>query len=102
MLQRKLKRTFYVQQHFPHRLRDNIEKKGKAGESTDDNITRRISIARTHSHTHTHTHTLAICNNYCFSTATGFARTPLNVRLYVHCLACSFSNTAYSNFLQVL
>ena len=38
------------------------------------------------------THTL--CNIYCFSTTTVFARTPLNVTLYVHCLPCyHFSRT---------
>ena len=35
--------------------------------------------------THTHTHTLRIRNIYCFSTATGVARTRLNVTSYVHC-----------------
>jgi hypothetical protein len=30
---------------------------------------------------------LRICNTYFFSTATVVARTPLNVKLYVHCLS---------------
>ena len=32
------------------------------------------------------TNTLRICNTYCFSTATVFSRTHINVTLYVHCL----------------
>ena len=31
---------------------------------------------------------LRIWNSYCFYTATGVARTRLNVTLYVHCLSC--------------
>ena len=34
------------------------------------------------------TNTLAICNTYCFSTATMAARTRRNVTLYVHCVSC--------------
>ena len=33
----------------------------------------------------THTHNMQY---FCFSTATIFARTPLNVKLYVHCPSC--------------
>jgi hypothetical protein len=35
-----------------------------------------------------HTHTLRICNTYCSSTATIFARTRLTVTLYIYCLTC--------------
>jgi hypothetical protein len=38
--------------------------------------------------THPHTHTHAVCNIYCFSTATMVARTRLIISLYVHCLYC--------------
>jgi len=34
------------------------------------------------------THIVRICNTYCFFTATNFARTLLNVTLYVHCIFC--------------
>ena len=96
------------------RLRDNVEKCGWAREAADDNMatlvfciskgTRARAHARalalttfppTHRHkrTHpraearTHTHT-QIRNTYCFSTASIILRTPLSVRLYVHCLSC--------------
>jgi hypothetical protein len=36
-------------------------------------------------------YTLKICNTYCFSTGTAVTRTRLMLRLYVHCLSCSFS-----------
>ena len=35
-----------------------------------------------------HRHTLGMFNNYCFSTATMVARTPLISTLYVHYLSC--------------
>jgi hypothetical protein len=37
-------------------------------------------------------HIIWICNTYCISTATIFARTSLNVTLCVHCLPC-FTNS---------
>jgi len=33
-------------------------------------------------------HTLRLCNTYCFSTATAFARPRLHITLYVLCLSC--------------
>jgi hypothetical protein len=42
----------------------------------------------THTHTHTHARARGICYSHCFSTATMFARTRLNVTLFVHCLSC--------------
>jgi hypothetical protein len=48
-----------------------VEKYGRAGQATDDNITGRMrpSWWRTKA-----TGTLRICNTYCFSTATVFVR----------------------------
>jgi hypothetical protein len=36
----------------------------------------------------TNTHTVRICNTYSFFTTAMFARTLLNVTLYVHCIFC--------------
>ena len=48
------------------RLRDNVEKYGRAGQATDDNIIRRMRFACWITKA---TNTLRICNTYCFSTA---------------------------------
>jgi len=45
------------------------EKYGTAGQTTDDNIICRLSLARWITKA-THTHTLRICNRCCFSMAT--------------------------------
>jgi len=38
--------------------------------------------------TYGYKHTYTICNTYCFSTATVFTRTRLNVTLYEQCMFC--------------
>jgi len=67
------------------RLWDNVETYRRAGQTTHDNVIRRMPIACWITKA---THTLTICNIYCFSTATMVVRTRLNVTLYVHCLSC--------------
>jgi len=63
-------------------LRDNVEKYRTAGQSTNDNITRRISCWIPKA-TNTHTHS---SNTYCLSTATMVSRARVIVTLDVHCL----------------
>jgi hypothetical protein len=65
------------------RLWDNVQKCCRAGEATDDHITRRMRFACWITMV---TNTLTICNTYCFSTATMVTRTCLNVTLYIACL----------------
>jgi hypothetical protein len=57
----------------------------------------------TDSHTLTHTHTITICNTYCLSTATTFARTRLSATSYVHCLSSRLciSHTVGMNRLKI-
>jgi len=42
-----------------------------------------------------------ICNNFCFSTATMFARTRFNVMLYVHCLSFILMLVMYDLFIWI-
>ena len=63
------------------RLWEKVEKYGRAGQATDDNIIRRMRFA-------CYKHTLKMCNTYCLSTATIVARICLNITLYVHCQSC--------------
>ena len=62
------------------------KKYGRARQTTDDNIIRRVSFACWI--TKATSHTLRICNSFFFSTATVVTRTLPNVTLYVHCLFC--------------
>ena len=57
------------------RLRDNVEKYSRVGQATDDNKAHAHSMPNNYGYKHT----LTIYNNYCFPTATMFARTRLNV-----------------------
>ena len=66
-------------------LWDSVGKYGSVGQSTDDNIIRRMRIAWLD--TGDHICTLRMCNTYCFSTATMIALTRLNVTSYVHWLS---------------
>ena len=64
---------------------ENVEKYGRVGQATDDNMAHAhacwiTKATHTYTHTTTHTHTLRICNIYCISTVTCVAR------LYLHCL----------------
>ena len=63
-------------------LWDNVEMSCRGGQVTDGNIA--------HAHctldTLGYKHTLRLCNACCFSTATFFVRTRLNVTLHAHCL----------------
>jgi len=70
------KQTFHVKYFFFRQLchlRDNIEKCGTVGVTTDDSIIRQG-----------YRHILKICTAYSFSTATMVMRVQLNVTLYVH------------------
>ena len=58
-----------------YRLWDNVEKCGRAGQSTDDNMAHAHCVLNNYGYRLT----LRICNYYCFSTATLFTRTCLNV-----------------------
>ena len=73
-------------------LWDNVEKYCRAGQATDDNITRRMGIAG-------YKNTLRMCNTYCFSTATVVARTFLHVTLYARlsCLVFFICSIKYSS-----
>jgi hypothetical protein len=68
-----------------YHLWDNVEKYGRAIQTTNDNTIRcmRFGCWITKA-----TDTLRICNTYCFFTATMVTRTRLNVTLYIHCLSC--------------
>jgi hypothetical protein len=67
------------------RLWRNVEKCCRAGQTTDDNITRRMRTSCWISKATDYT--LRIGNNLCFSTKTMVTRTRLNVTLYVDCLS---------------
>jgi hypothetical protein len=56
------------------RLWDNVEKYGKAGQTTDEKIRCALSA-----YTSRYKHTLRICNIYCFSTTKTVSRTRLIV-----------------------
>ena len=48
-------------------------------------------------------HTLMLCNTHCFSTATIFPRTRLNVTLYVHSLSCFvYKHLTYTDFSDLV
>jgi hypothetical protein len=68
-----------------YRLWDNVQKYCRLGQTTDDNIIKRMRIVSWITKA-THKHTLTVCNTHCIFTATMVARTGLNVTLYVHCL----------------
>jgi hypothetical protein len=63
---------------------DNVQKFCRAGLATNDNLAHAHFILDTK----VYKHTLRICNTYCFSIATIFARTRLSVSLYVFWLSC--------------
>jgi hypothetical protein len=66
------------------------KKNGWTRSAAEGNIIRRMRLAC--QKTNPRVHTLKICNNYCVSTATMVARTPLIVTLYVHCLSRVFAS----------
>ena len=71
---------------FNTRLWDNVEKYGRAGETTWQ-----YGACAFHArYVRLRTHTLRIRNSNRFLTATVTARTRLNVTLSVHCLSCNF------------
>jgi hypothetical protein len=79
-LYRKSEHRFYVQNFFSRkscRLWNNVEKYGACA--------LRAGLLNLQ------THTLRICNTYCFSAATMFARTPLNITLYVQSVLLSLN-----------
>jgi len=61
------------------------KKSRRRGQSTDDNITRRMRIVCCKLKTKTH----RVRNTYCSSTTTIVTRTSLSVKSYVHCLSFS-------------
>ena len=67
-----------------------LKKNGWTRSAAEGNIIRRMCLAC--QKTNPRIHTLKICNNYCVSTATMVARTPLIVTLYVHCLSRVFAS----------
>jgi len=86
----KIKTHFMLKKVFPQkscRLWDIVENYCTAGQTTDDNMAHAYSMLDTQGYKHT----FRICNTYCFSTATKFARTRLNITLYVHCLSCNIT-----------
>ena len=74
--------TFFFRKSW--RLWDNVENYCRVAHATDDSM----AHARCVLDNEGYKHTLAICNTYCFSTATMIVRTCLIVTLYVHCLSC--------------
>jgi len=62
----------------------NVENHFEAGQARDDNMAHPHCLLDNSGYKHT----LTICYNYRFSTAKMFARTRLNVTLYVHCVSC--------------
>jgi hypothetical protein len=61
-----------------------MEKYGRAGDATNDNIN--TTQAFNMLHNKGYKHTLRICNAYCFYTAIVVTRTRLSVTLYVRTL----------------
>jgi len=62
----------------------NVEKYGRAGQATADNMTHSHCMLDTKDYKYTHT----ICNRFCFSTGKLVARRHLNDTLYVRYLPC--------------
>ena len=68
---------------------NNVEKYGRAGQATDDNIAHAYCMLDTEDYKRT----LSICNTYSFSTVSMVAWKRLGVTLYVHCMSCSLLAT---------
>jgi hypothetical protein len=73
-------------------LWDNVEKYCRAGNTTDKNY----GACAVHAGYVSLQTQIKLCNTYCFSTATVFARTRLSVTLYVHCLSCFHTYKSHS------
>jgi len=96
------KYTSYIRQIPPpppprksRRLRDNVEKYCRAGQATDDNMAHAHCMPDTQGYKQT----LTTNNTYCFSTATMFTPTSLNVT-FIRPL-CSFYHLSYAVCLPV-
>jgi len=61
-----------------------MEKYGRAGQTTDDNMAYAHCVLDTQGYKYT----LKICNTHCFSTLTMVGWRHRNVTLYVYCLSC--------------
>jgi hypothetical protein len=72
--------TFF---RISYRLWDNVEKRTRAWQATDDNIIRRMRFVWWINKT---TNTPKICNTYYLSMATMVMRTRINIALHVNCL----------------
>jgi len=57
-----------------------VEECCSAGQATDDNMAHALCMLDAQGYKRV----VRICNNYCFFSATGLARTCLNVTLYLH------------------
>jgi hypothetical protein len=81
--------TFYVQYLIPRkscRVRDNVEKCGRAREATDGNITRRMRFACAITKaTDTHSEYIILI---AFPRKIWLRERAWMLRLYVHCLSC--------------
>ena len=79
----KIKTHILCSTTFPeksYRLWDNVEKRGRAGHTRDDNMLRRMRFACWITRA---TVKLRVCSTYCFSTAKMVKRTRLNVT-FIH------------------
>jgi hypothetical protein len=72
-----------------------VEKYSRAGQAEDENMAHAYFSLRILGYKHI----LSICNTYCFSTATMFARTRLSVTLHVPCLYSVCDKSPQSRFL---
>ena len=91
----KIETQFVVKNSFLgyHTVLVWVEKQGRAGQATGDNIItpKRFACLITEpTYTHTHTHTLRICNTYCFSTPIMITRNRISITICLLCLSCLF------------